>query len=137
MNTVCGIGIPELVLLVLLILIVVGPERSREAALEIGRFLGKLLRSKWWKEISEIAQALRDLPGTLIRMAELEDMQSELRETLTDIQKNAKLDQEDRQILADMDETIEGLYSQLHNIKTPPTDQGRSQADQDDSEERG
>ncbi len=136
MNTVCGIGIPELVLLVLLVFVVVGPERSRETALEIGRFLGKLLRSKWWKEISEITEALRDLPTTLIRMAELEDMQSELRETLSDIQKGTKLDQEDKQILAEMDETIENLYSQLHNIKQPPTDQGESPADQDDSGEQ-
>jgi Sec-independent protein translocase protein TatA len=136
MNTMCGIGIPELVLLVLLIFVVVGPERSRGAALEIGRFLGKLLRSEWWKEISEITQSLRDLPTTLIKMAELEDMQSELRETLSDIQKSTKPDQADRQILAEMDGTIEDLYGQVHGITQPPTDQGEAPADQDSSEER-
>ncbi len=136
MNTLCGIGIPELVLLVLVIFVVLGPERSRQAALELGRFLGKLLRSNWWREISEITQSLRDLPATLIRMAELEDMQSELRETLSDIQKSATLDQEGKDTLAEIDEAIENLYSRVHGIEQPPTDQSKAAAEQDETGER-
>jgi sec-independent protein translocase protein TatB len=136
MNTLCGIGVPELVLLALVILVVLGPERSRQAALELGRFLGKLLRSKWWKEISEITQSLRDLPATLIKMAELEDMQSEIRETLSDIQKSARLDQEGKDTLAEIDEAIEELYGQMHGIEKPPTDQSKAGAEQDETGER-
>ncbi|MBN1119862.1 MAG: hypothetical protein JXJ17_02190 [Anaerolineae bacterium] len=135
MNTLCGIGIPELVLLVLVIFVVLGPERAQETALELGRLLGKLLRSKWWKEISEITQSLRDLPTTLIKMAELEGMQSELRETLSDIQKSAELDQEGKDTLTEIDEAIENLYSRVHGIEQPPADQSEAAAEQNETGE--
>ena len=85
MDAICGVGLPELVIVALLAFIVVGPERSREVALQVGRFLRGVMRSGWWRDINEIGGALRNLPTTLVRMAELEEAQADLQRTMQEI----------------------------------------------------
>ena len=92
MNTICGIGLPELILLGLLGFVLIGPERSQDVALKAGRFLRLLVRSTWWKEFNEVTNSLRNLPQTLVRMAEIEDAQSELRSTMGEINKSIRID---------------------------------------------
>jgi hypothetical protein len=50
------------------------------------------MTSAWWREFNQVAQALRDLPTTLVRMAEIEDAQAELRRTVSEIEQEARLD---------------------------------------------
>jgi Sec-independent protein translocase protein TatA len=84
MDTLCGVGLPELVILALLGFVVIGPEHSREVALKLGRFIRKLTTSGSWGEFNQIIAAMRDLPGALVRMAELEETQAELQRTVTE-----------------------------------------------------
>ena len=87
MDTLCGVGLPELVILALLGFILVGPERTREVALQAGRLLRKVTRSDLWTETQEFYQFVRDLPNRLIGMAEeLEEVQSEVAETRRQIE---------------------------------------------------
>ncbi len=97
MDTLCGVGLPELIVLALVAFVVIGPERSQEIALKLGRFLRSMMRSAWWHEFNQVTRALRDLPGTLVRMAELEEaqieiksMQDDLRRTLGDIERDTQ-----------------------------------------------
>jgi len=92
MDTLCGIGLPELLVLALLAFILLGPERTREVALTLGRWLGGAMRSGWWREAQAIANAARDLPGALVRMAELEEAQSDLKRTFAEIERAAHAD---------------------------------------------
>jgi Sec-independent protein translocase protein TatA len=85
MDTLCGVGLPELVILALLGFVVIGPEHSREVALKLGRFIRKLTTSGSWGEFNQIIAAMRDLPGALVRMAELEETQAELQRTVSEI----------------------------------------------------
>ena len=89
MDTVCGIGLPELIVLALVAFVVVGPERSRELALQAGRLLRRVMKSGWWKEFNQVAGAIRDLPTTLVRMAELED---ELKTVRSDLERATHFD---------------------------------------------
>jgi len=73
MDTVCGLGLPELIVIALIAFVVVGPQRTRELGLTVGRWLRRVMRSQWWREFNQITAAMRDLPNTLVRMAELED----------------------------------------------------------------
>jgi Sec-independent protein translocase protein TatA len=91
-DTICGIGLPELVVLALLGFVVIGPERSREVALSAGRFLRKVMTSSWWKDFSSITRSLRDLPNTLVRMAEIEEAQADLERTMRDIEDLTRTD---------------------------------------------
>lgn len=92
MDTLCGIGLPELLLLALLAFVLIGPERSKSVALTAGRWLSRMMRSGWWKEFMQVTAALRDLPTTLVRMAELEETQAELRRTIRDLEQGAEID---------------------------------------------
>jgi Sec-independent protein translocase protein TatA len=82
---VCGIGGPELLILALLAFVIVGPERTRQVAVGAGRLLGKMMRSEWWAEFNQMAHALRNLPATLVHLAELEETQAQLQRSLEDI----------------------------------------------------
>ena len=92
MDTICGVGLPELVILALLGFVVIGPERSREVALSAGRFLRKVMTSSWWKDFTSITGSLRDLPNTLVRMAEIEEAQADLERTMRDIEDLTRTD---------------------------------------------
>lgn len=85
MDTLCGLGLPEIILILLLSFALIGPERTQEVALNAGRLLRRVVRSDWWREVNEITRAMKDLPTTLVRMAEIEETQKELRETMREI----------------------------------------------------
>lgn len=85
MDTLCGFGLPEIIIILLLSFVLIGPERTQEVALNTGRLLRKVIRSEWWKEVNEITRAMKDLPTTLVRMAEIEETQKELRDTMREI----------------------------------------------------
>lgn len=89
METFCGIGLPEIIILVLVSFVFIGPERSRSLALTLGRWLRRLITSTWWREFNQVANSLRDLPNTLVRMSELEDS---LRQMQTDITQATQID---------------------------------------------
>jgi Sec-independent protein translocase protein TatA len=92
-DTICGVGLPELVILALLGFIVIGPERSREVALSAGRFLRQVMTSSWWEELLSITKLVRNLPNTLVQMAaEIEETQAELKRTMQDIEDLARTD---------------------------------------------
>ena len=89
MDTFCGLGLPELIVIVLVGFVVIGPQRSRELAVVAGRLIKRAMRSAWWREFSQVTNSLRDLPNTLVRMAELED---DLRKVRADLSQAAQLD---------------------------------------------
>ncbi len=89
MDTLCGIGLPEIIILVLVSFVFIGPERSRELALTLGRWLRRIMTSTWWREFNDVTNALRDLPNTLVRMSELEDS---LRQMKSDISQATQID---------------------------------------------
>lgn len=91
MDTLCGLGLPELVIIALVGFVLIGPERSQEVALTAGRTLRNLVKSSWWNDFTEVTKAVRDLPTTLIRMAELEEAQTELREVVSEIDREARV----------------------------------------------
>jgi Sec-independent protein translocase protein TatA len=82
----CGIGAPELLILALLAFVVVGPERTRQVAVWMGRVLRQVMRSEWWAEFNQMVHALRNMPETLVHLAELEEIQAQLQRSLEDIQ---------------------------------------------------
>ena len=85
MDTLCGVGLPELIILFLIGFVVIGPERSQEVALIVGRWLRSLMTSSWWKEFNQITNSIRNLPTTLVRMAELEEAQADINRAMGEI----------------------------------------------------
>ena len=69
---VLGIGPTELVFILLIAIIVLGPKEMQNSGRTIGRWLNKLVNSDGWKTVRDTSQALRNLPNKLMRDANME-----------------------------------------------------------------
>jgi sec-independent protein translocase protein TatB len=77
-----GIGAPELIFIIIIALIVLGPKDMEKAGKSIGRWLNQLFSSDGWRAFQRTSRELRNLPINLMRQANLD----ELKETGQDIQ---------------------------------------------------
>lgn len=73
-----GIGATELVLIVLLALILMGPREMEKTSRTIGRFLRDLTRSEGWRAFRDTSREIRNLPNRLMREANIEDLQKDV-----------------------------------------------------------
>lgn len=72
-----GIGASELVFIILIAIIILGPKDMQKAGRTIGRFLNQLIRSDSWKIFQKTSNELRNLPRNLMREANMEMMEAE------------------------------------------------------------
>lgn len=75
-----GIGPLELVFIILIAVIVIGPRDIGNFARSAGRFLNRLYRSEEWKALNQASRNLRSLPNRLAREAALEELEKTRRE---------------------------------------------------------
>ena len=69
-----GIGGPELIFILIIALIIIGPRDLGKTGRSIGRFLNKLYRSESWRTLNEASRTLRTLPNRLAREAALDEL---------------------------------------------------------------
>ncbi len=62
-----NIGPLEFILIMLVAIIVLGPERMVAGARTFGRWIYKLVRSPTWRAIMTTSQEIRDLPNKIVR----------------------------------------------------------------------
>ena len=79
-----GIGPSELLFIVIIALIVLGPKDMQKAGRTVGRWLNQLVRSDGWKAFQRTTTELRELPTNLMREAN-----EEMNKIEKDIRKNA------------------------------------------------
>lgn len=72
-----GVGPSELVFIILIAIIILGPKDMQKAGRTIGRFLNQLMRSEGWKIFQQTSNEIRNLPRNLMREANLEMMEAE------------------------------------------------------------
>ena len=70
-----GVGWQELIFIFLIALIVLGPRDMQKAGKTLGRWLNQLVRSDSWKALQQTSRELRKLPNTLMKEANLEELQ--------------------------------------------------------------
>ena len=82
-----GVGMQELIFIVIIALIVLGPKDMQKAGKTIGRWLNQLIRSDTWKLFQQTSSELRNLPRNLIKEAniEMQETERELRRTMDQI----------------------------------------------------
>lgn len=73
-----GIGPLELLFVLIIALIVLGPNDMIKAGKTIGRTLRKIVTSPNWRAIQETSREIRQLPNRLMREAGLEELQKDL-----------------------------------------------------------
>lgn len=77
-----GIGMPELVFIVLIALIIIGPKDMEKTGRAIGRFLNNFVRSDSWRAFRQTSKEVRNLPNRLMREANLEELERLTKEPL-------------------------------------------------------
>lgn len=107
-----GVGPLELILVILIALIVLGPKDMARAGRSVGHFLNTFYRSEIWKGLSQASRSLRTLPNRLAREAELEDLK-ELRQSLDQTGQEAV-----REIRSIQQESTDALKP--HPLPAPP-----------------
>jgi Sec-independent protein translocase protein TatA len=77
-----GIGPLEIGLILIIALIVLGPNDMVKAGKTIGRFLRKIVTSSDWQTIQQASRDIRYLPNRLMREAGLEEIEKDLKKDL-------------------------------------------------------
>jgi len=75
-----GIGPLELLLVLILVILIFGPEDLAKSGKKIGIFLNRLIKSDTWKAVRSISQEIRTLPNKLAREAEYESYLAETKQ---------------------------------------------------------
>jgi Sec-independent protein translocase protein TatA len=69
-----GIGPLEIVFVLIIGILVLGPEGMIESGRKLGKFLRSIIRSTWWQNVRRGVSEIQYLPQKLIREAELEEL---------------------------------------------------------------
>jgi sec-independent protein translocase protein TatB len=72
-----GIGPSELIFVVILAIIILGPKDMQKTGKTIGRWLNTIVRSDGWKAFQQTSKELRNMPTKLMRDANLEMLETE------------------------------------------------------------
>ncbi|HEY60917.1 MAG TPA: hypothetical protein G4N92_09605 [Anaerolineae bacterium] len=80
-----GIGPLELLLILILMIVVLGPKGMVKAARELGKLIHKVTHSPYWTEVMETSRELWDLPHKIIKDAGIEEEIRELRENVNSV----------------------------------------------------
>jgi sec-independent protein translocase protein TatB len=83
-----GIGASELIFIILIAIIVLGPKDMQKAGKTVGRWLNQFVRSDGWKALQRASKEIRNLPTNLMREANIEELQQmdrDIRENLNSI----------------------------------------------------
>jgi len=75
-----GVGVPEMLFIVLIALILLGPKEMIAASRTLGRFLRKFITSPTWMAMRKTGEELQRLPTKLVREAGLEELQNEVQD---------------------------------------------------------
>ncbi|MBV6451055.1 MAG: hypothetical protein DCC56_13335 [Anaerolineae bacterium] len=79
-----GIGASELIFIILIAIIVMGPSQMKQAGRTIGHWLNKMTHSELWKMVRDTSNELSNLPRKLMREANMEiwEAEQDLRNTI-------------------------------------------------------
>lgn len=72
-----GIGAPELLFIIIIAIIVLGPRDMQKAGRTIGRWLNKVIHSDGWQILQKTSAEMRHLPRSLMREANLDLQQTD------------------------------------------------------------
>ena len=86
-----GIGPLEIVLILIIGILVLGPEGMIQAGRKLGKFMRSVVQSPWWRGLQDGVSEVQNLPYRLMREAELDDLK-ELEDLRTQLPNQKDLD---------------------------------------------
>jgi len=73
MDGIFGVGPLELLLIIVIMLVVLGPKEMVVTARKVGKFIRDLVKSPYWAEIMKTTKEIREIPTKLVRDSGLEE----------------------------------------------------------------
>jgi sec-independent protein translocase protein TatB len=110
-----GIGPLELLFILIIALIILGPSDMAKAGRTLGRFMRKIITSPEWNTVQKASRELKYLPNRLMREASIEDLTKDLQ----DINK----------IGSDLNKEVRQVQSDFSSWTTPPPTSHPAQPD--------
>ncbi|MGQ0603396.1 MAG: twin-arginine translocase TatA/TatE family subunit [Anaerolineales bacterium] len=98
-----GIGLQELVVFVVILLLLFGPNDLTRMAKQAGRFINRLTRSENYQAIQRVSAEMQNLPRRIVEEAQLEDLQQIGQQT------NAQI----KSVAQDLKQATEGANQQI------------------------
>lgn len=109
-----GVGPLELVFILLIIFLILGPDDLAATGKKLGRFLNTVRKSEFWQGVTEVSKEVRSLPNTLMREAQLEETKKELEKDLSEVKQIAKEFEGDVKAAHDLQrDLIEGMQVEV------------------------
>ena len=78
-----GIGPLEIIFVLIIGILVLGPEGMIEAGKKMGKLMRSIIKSTWWQNVRRGMNEIQHLPNRLMREAELEEL-NEIRKLTKD-----------------------------------------------------
>ena len=114
-----GIGPLELIFILIIALIVLGPNDMVKAGRTLGRLMRKVVTSPTWRTLQDASREMRNLPNRLMREAGIEEIQNQLPNT-RQLSKDLGTEQLKAEI-TDMQRDLTVSTGQAPTIKPPET----------------
>lgn len=113
-----GVGPLELIFVLVIIFLVLGPDDLAATGKKIGRFLSTVRKSEFWRGVTQVSREMRDLPTTLMREAELEDAKKEIEREFKDVRAIPK--EFGQAELVEINEELKASIEEAENTIAPP-----------------
>lgn len=84
-----SLGPLEIIFIVLIGIIVLGPEDTVKAGKTLGKFMSNVVTSQWWRNLQESITEFKNLPYKLMREANIEELKEleALKKDIEDLKK--------------------------------------------------
>lgn len=113
-----GVGPMELIFILIIALIVLGPKDMVKAGRTLGVFLRRIMKSPTWQAVQQTSRDLRYLPNRLVREAGLEEEAEELKKIGQEVE---DLDKTRKSFAEDINKATREVNRDLSAWTTPPT----------------
>ena len=84
---VLNVGALELIFIILLALIVLGPKKAVKAAGDVGGWVRKFLNSQLWKDLRSASREIQDFPKKMMDEAEIQKTLDEIDRSAEEVNK--------------------------------------------------
>ncbi len=103
-----NIGPLELILILVVMFILLGPTGMQNTARQIGKWIRQVIRSPMWGEIMGYSRELRDLPTKIVRDTGLEEDMAEIRKATqaTTDELNSAVSDANKEITTGIDQSL-------------------------------
>lgn len=115
-------GLPELLLILVVMIVFLGPERMVEAASKLGKAVYRITHSEVWASIWQTSREIRQMPKTIVEETGLQDSLDEINATGVELQKDMDGVQTDLNgIQLETDQELKKVEQPLATLtKNPP-----------------